>query len=156
MKTKFVKVAVKNRLPDKEGFYFVETKDLQQQGYYFIPTNPWISEEFVFTIEYWYGEVRDNEDDLKQIVNNINLQKVGKLINLPLGHDISPKICPWIEKSIEEKNELCDLLQEAVNHLGEVKWEDYQTETLGNFCMNAQAAIFRIKNNAPKLLDDDK
>lgn len=58
----------------------------------------------------------------------------------------------WLEEV--EENELAELLQEAINHLDETKWEDHQVETLGNFCMNAQNVVWNHLNNAPNLMDD--
>lgn len=58
----------------------------------------------------------------------------------------------WLEEV--EENELAELLQEAVDHLGETKWEDYQVETLANFCMNAQNVVSDYLNNGTNLLDD--
>lgn len=61
----------------------------------------------------------------------------------------------WLEEIPNREEELADLLEEAIYHLGEIKWEDWQVETLANFCMNAQNIVWEIKNNAPKLLDDE-
>lgn len=57
----------------------------------------------------------------------------------------------WLEEVNED--ELAELLQEAIDRLGETKWEDYQIETLANFCMNAQNVVWNHLNNAPNLLD---
>lgn len=58
----------------------------------------------------------------------------------------------WLEEVKED--EVVDLLQEAIDRLGETKWEDYQIETFANFCMNAQNVVWNHLNNAPNLLDD--
>jgi len=61
----------------------------------------------------------------------------------------------WLEPYENREEELTDLLQESIDYLDDTKWEDHQFETLANFIMNAQNIIWEIKNNAPKLLDDE-
>lgn len=61
----------------------------------------------------------------------------------------------WYEEYESREEELADLLQESIDYLDKTKWEDHQFETLANFIMNAQNLIWEIKNNAPKLLDDE-
>ncbi|MDP9954719.1 hypothetical protein J2X97_000356 [Epilithonimonas hungarica] len=49
-------------------------------------------------------ELQAWKESASTILNNIDLQKVGKLIDVKLGDDVSDKILPFIEKSIKEKN----------------------------------------------------
>lgn len=65
------------------------------------------------------------------------------------------EIVEWLEEIPNREEELADLLQDAINYLDDTKWEDHQFETLANFIMNAQNIVWEIKNNAPKLLDDE-
>lgn len=53
------------------------------------------------------------------------------------------------------KEMLADLLQEALNLLDDFPYEQSLQERRANLNMNAQNLIWEIKNNAPKLLDDD-
>lgn len=41
-----------------------------------------------------------------KVMNNIDLQKVGKLLGVPLGQDISSQIIPSIEMLIKENEQL--------------------------------------------------
>ena len=53
------------------------------------------------------------------------------------------------------EQELIDRLEEALNLLDDFPYEQSLQERRANLNMNAQNLIWEIKNNAPKLLDDE-
>lgn len=61
----------------------------------------------------------------------------------------------WLEEYESREEELADLLEEALNLLDDFPYEQSLQERRANLNMNAQNLIWEIKNNAPKLLDDD-
>lgn len=61
----------------------------------------------------------------------------------------------WLEEIPNREEELADLLEEALNLLDDFPYEQSLQERRANLTMNAQNIIWEIKNNAPKLLDDD-
>lgn len=61
----------------------------------------------------------------------------------------------WYEEYESREEELADLLEEALNLLDDFPYEQSLQERRANLTMNAQNLIWEIKNNAPKLLDDE-
>lgn len=71
METKFKKVMTTDRMPIEEKFYFVKEKDVNNwSGYYFIPTNTFISLEFKKDIECWLEETIDREEELANLLQD--------------------------------------------------------------------------------------
>lgn len=56
-------------------------------------------------------DLKEWKESASIIMNNIDLQKVGKLINVRLGDDISSEILPFIEKTLKQR----DIMIELVN-----------------------------------------
>ncbi len=93
MKTKYIKVAVSERLPFK-NLYVVLIDGLGNacNGYYSEKNNWIISTEGYFsTIEYWLEEVPDYEEEMKDVL----LQLVG-------CHTCGHKIPDWLNDKAEE------------------------------------------------------
>ena len=65
------------------------------------------------------------------------------------------EIVEWIEENPNREEELAHLLEQALNLLNDFAYEKSLQERRANITMNAQNLIWEIKNNAPKLLDDD-
>lgn len=62
----------------------------------------------------------------------------------------------WLEEIPNREEELADLLQDAIDLIDAMPWYSKLQEKRANFSMNAQNLIWEIKNNAPKLLHDEK
>lgn len=56
---------------------------------------------------------------------------------------------------ITREFELADLLEQALNLIDDFPYDASLQERKANITMNAQNLIWEIKNNAPKLLDDE-
>lgn len=63
------------------------------------------------------------------------------------------KVGDAIDLVVSRVLDLVDLLEEGIAHLSNVEWQQNMVETYGNFIMNAESAVFEIKDNAPNALD---
>lgn len=61
----------------------------------------------------------------------------------------------WYEEYESREEELADLLEHAINLLDTIETPSNLHSTIANLYMNAQNLIWEIKNNAPKLFDDE-
>lgn len=92
MKTKFVKVSVEERLPEKEGWYYTSNKEDDYQVWKWKKGYRWEG------IEHWLEEIPDREAemlDMLQMINNIENGAFGlKSFNI---EDLKRKIQRLIE-----------------------------------------------------------
>lgn len=74
MKTKYVKVPVSERLPEKEGYCSVIFKDSDTIRDYYHGKNV-LSENFwKNNIEYWLEEKEDHSEEMEEMLNDIFLE----------------------------------------------------------------------------------
>lgn len=59
-------------------------------------------------------ELQACKNSAMKIMCNIDLQKVGKLIGVRLGDDVSTEVIPFIEKTVKQNNEMRELLKEVL------------------------------------------
>ena len=68
MNTKYKKVAVSERLPEKEGDYLVEMHHLSDLKLYYFLDDLHDSAYMKTNVEYWLEEVTDHEDEMKEML----------------------------------------------------------------------------------------
>ncbi len=74
MRTKFIKVSTSDRLPEKDGDYYVKMRHLSDlQLYYYL--DPLHDKEYMNKhVEYWLDEVPDYEEEMKEMINELILE----------------------------------------------------------------------------------
>lgn len=61
----------------------------------------------------------------------------------------------WLEEIPDNEQLLIDLLERALNLLDDFPYKQSLQERRANLNMNAQNLIWKMKNNTPKLMDND-
>lgn len=98
----------------------------------------------------------DGRYSIKHVATDPNLHSMQDYNKSPQSQIYwSRYIEYWLEPYQSREEELADLLEQALNLLDDFAYEKSLQERRANITMNAQNIIWEIKNNAPKLLDDD-
>ncbi|MCQ9638631.1 hypothetical protein MP478_04450 [Chryseobacterium sp. WG14] len=73
MKTKYIKIAVSDRLPEKGGFYYTYTESgLKIADWFYEGKFNYVSPSYY--PEYWLEEVPDHEDEMREMLEECKLQ----------------------------------------------------------------------------------
>ncbi|MCT3673309.1 hypothetical protein HZQ94_08935 [Elizabethkingia anophelis] len=93
MKTKYVKVPVSERLPEKEGCYPIILKNTDIIRDYYRGKNI-LSEEFwKIHIEYWLEEKEDHSEEMLSVLNRVvSFTSLGEKVPDFLTHEIEELI----------------------------------------------------------------
>lgn len=65
MKTKYIKVSVSDRLPNKKGWYFIVYQNGEEDTDFYSDGKQWKN------VEYWLQEVTDYEEEIKGMLESI-------------------------------------------------------------------------------------
>ncbi|WP_312306495.1 hypothetical protein [Chryseobacterium sp.] len=100
--SKYIKVAVSERLPEKEGKYLIYHKGFRTtlQSHF----NPDYQESIDYykeNIEYWLKEVPDYEDEMKRIIENFMKNKIEMLKALDFANNLAEDY-EWLFEDAEE------------------------------------------------------
>lgn len=69
MKTKYIKVAVSERLPETAGYYFAFRDDIGCNIVRFTAEGKWfLPENTIHTVTHWLLEVQDHEDEMNEVL----------------------------------------------------------------------------------------
>lgn len=97
MKTKYIKVATSDRLPDKFGITgVIDTKGIIKTTEFLITTN---EEIFRVKYDYWLKEVPDHEEEMREM-----LEELLKTFNscVGYGHPVSDRVKELLTKINEQ------------------------------------------------------
>ncbi|MCT4156965.1 hypothetical protein HZP35_18745 [Elizabethkingia anophelis] len=95
MKTKYVKVPVSERLPEKSGFYYIKHNnypDLEQYDFF---DDLHDGEYFETEVEWWLEEKEDHSEEMFSVLSGL----INDISNLLNENDIEWQECGYFEEA---------------------------------------------------------